>query len=332
LSQLKDTEYLRISSRVRAMENRLMTRERLERMIDARDNGEALKILSECGYPELSSLSVGELERALSAGRTDTFRDLAGAVPDRRLVELFQLKYDYHNAKVLVKSSVSGQQPNRLLIRGGRCEPETLLEGWERKDFSAFAPAYAQALTRAALCLKESGDPQQADVLLDRACYEEMALLAKGLESAFLQDYVRLAVDAANLRSCVRCARLEKGAQFLAGVLLEGGSVPVDVLTRARGQDIAACFKSGPLQRAAEMGAKLAQPGGPPLTAFERECDNALQGYLAQCRRCPFGEQVVVGYLYAKEAELTAIRTVMAGRLAGLEGDVIRQRLRQTYI
>ena len=62
MSQLKDTEYLRISSRVRAMENRLMTRERLERMIDARDNAEALKVLAECGYGELSgsaALGVG---------------------------------------------------------------------------------------------------------------------------------------------------------------------------------------------------------------------------------------------------------------------------------
>ena len=330
MSQLKDTEYLRISSRVRAMENRLMTRDRLERMIDARDDGEALKVLSECGYGELTA--VEDLERALSAGRTQTVQDLSQAVPDRRLVELFQLKYDYHNAKVLLKSAVSGQKPDRLLISGGRYEPEMLVDSWERGDFSAFSPAYAQALNRAALELKQSGDPQQADLLLDRACYEEMALLAKGLDSAFLQEYVRLAVDAANLRSCVRCARLEKEPQFLGKVLLEGGNVPVRTLIQTHGQDIASCFKSGPLQQAAEMGAKLAQPGGAPLTAFERECDNVLQRCLAQCRRCPFGEQVVVGYLYAKEAELTAIRTVMAGRMAGLTGDVIRQRLRETYI
>ena len=34
--KLKDTDYLSISTRVRAMENRLLTRERMERMIDAR--------------------------------------------------------------------------------------------------------------------------------------------------------------------------------------------------------------------------------------------------------------------------------------------------------
>ena len=49
-------------------------------------------------------------------------------------------------------------------------------------------------------------------------------------------------------------------------------------------------------------------------------------------KRIPFGEQIVVGYLYAREAELTAIRLIMSGRLAGLDGDTIRERLRDSYV
>ena len=46
----KDTDYLAISTRVHAMENKLLTRERMERMIDAKEDSDALKILEECGY------------------------------------------------------------------------------------------------------------------------------------------------------------------------------------------------------------------------------------------------------------------------------------------
>ena len=46
----------------------------------------------------------------------------------------------------------------------------------------------------------------------------------------------------------------------------------------------------------------------------------------------PFGEQTVIGYLYAKEAELTAARTIMSGRMAGLDADTIRSRLRAAYV
>ena len=109
--QIKDIDYLSISTRIRAMENRLLTRERMDRMIDARENGEAMKILTECGYPEDRG---GGLEGVLAQARADTFRDIAGAVPDPRLAEIFQLKYDYHNAKVILKAvqrSSSGLWP-----------------------------------------------------------------------------------------------------------------------------------------------------------------------------------------------------------------------------
>lgn len=39
-----------------------------------------------------------------------------------------------------------------------------------------------------------------------------------------------------------------------------------------------------------------------------------------------------MGYLHAKESELTAARTVLSGRLAGLDGELIRSRLRNTYL
>ena len=52
MSHRKDTDYLAVSARIRAMENRLLTRERMDRMIEAKDTAEARKVLSECGYPD----------------------------------------------------------------------------------------------------------------------------------------------------------------------------------------------------------------------------------------------------------------------------------------
>ena len=74
------------------------------------------------------------------------------------------------------------------------------------------------------------------------------------------------------------------------------------------------------------------KPAGGPLTAFERECDNAVTRYVSDAKRVPFGEETVIAYLYAKEAELTAIRTILASRRAGLDGAAIRERLRETYV
>jgi len=326
VSRRNDTDYLAISARIRAMENRLLTPERMNRMIEARDDGEAMKVLAECGYGE-----GGSLESVLAQARADTLTDIARSVPDQRLVELFQLKYDYHNAKAIVKAQAMNVPAERLLLPGGRYDASDLLEGWQREELRGCSEAFRRAMAEAKTVLAETHDPQQADLLLDRACYREMADLADVLGSLFLQGYVRLTVDVANLRTAVRVHRMGKEGDFLRRVLLPGGSVSEQSLASARSEGLADVFRTGPLAQAAELGAKLAQPGGGSLTAFEKACDDAVTTYLTGARMVAFGEEPVVGYLYAKEAEMTAIRTIFAGRAAGLDGDTIRARLRMTY-
>ena len=325
--RIKDTDYLVISARIRAMENKLLTRERMDRMIEARDDGEAMKLLAECGYNDAAGLDM-----ALAQARAEVFKDMEQGTPDPRLVEIFQIKYDYHNAKTILKAQAMGSDPERLLLAGGRYDPAQLWDGWKREALSDTSEAFKRAMEQAGAVLAEGGDPQRSDLILDKACYSEMARLAEALKSPFLQGYVKLSVDVANLRTAVRVARMGREGEFLRQVLLPGGNVSEQAIASARGDALGEVFRSGPLAQAAELGAKLAQPGGESLTAFERECDNALTAYLAAVRRVPFGEETVIGYLYAKELEFTAIRAIFAGRAAGLDGDTIRSRLRETYL
>ena len=75
--RIKDTDYLAISARIRAMENGLLTRERMEQVLEARTGDEAAKILQECGYPALDPARPEEMDAALAAVREETLADLA---------------------------------------------------------------------------------------------------------------------------------------------------------------------------------------------------------------------------------------------------------------
>ena len=320
-----------ISARVRVMETRLLTTERMERMIDARDAAEAAKVLDECGYPDLAQVTPSAVEDMLAQAQGALFEDLGKAVDDPALLDLFRCKYDYHNAKVLIKSAALGLDQDQLLLRGGRYEPEKLAEDFRREDLRSCVPVFQEAVAHARELLGSSGDPQQADFVLDRAYYAELTQLAQQSGSPFLQGYVTLAIDSANLRAAVRAARLDKGPDFLRLVLVEGGAVlPADIAVTP-GPDLARLYHSSLLLPAAEAGAALAVPNGGALTDFERLCDDALMAYMAKARMTPFGEQPVAAYLYAREAEATAIRIILTGRMAGIDGATIRARLRRAY-
>ena len=327
----KETDFLAISARIRVMETRLLTAERMERMIDAKDAGDAAKVLGECGYPDLAEVTPSALEDMLAAAQGALFEDLGKAVDDPPLLDVFRCKYDYHNAKTLVKAEALGIGQDRLLLRGGRYAPGELAENYRREDLRGCSSVFQAAVARARELLGSSGDPQQADFVLDRAYYEELAGLAKESGSKFLAGYVSASIDGANLRSAVRSARLDKGPDFLRQVLVPGGTVSPESIANTRGSELDRLFKHTLYGAAAEAGAAVAMPNGGPLTDFERLCDDALMSYLAQARMIPFGEQPVVAYLYAREAEATAIRIILAGRMAGLDGTTIRQRLRRAY-
>ena len=330
--KLTEYDYLYISARIHAMENKLLTRERMERMLTARSAEEAAKVLSECGYGDFPSLTPDAIERTLDAARLSLFAELRRAAPDPAIVDVFCIKYDYHNAKVLLKAEATGQSPDELLLDAGRYPAARLKEDYVQGDLSRYSAAFAQAVTQARELLASSGDPQAADLLLDRAYYAEMLAAARSARSSFLEGYVQLSIDSANLRSVVRAARMGRGPDFLRRVLLPDGNVKTDRLLSAGtgGADLAGLFAHTYLTAAAQEGAEAMRGGS--LTQFERLCDNALTAYLSQGKRVAFGEHPLIGYLYAKENALTTIRIILTGRLAGLDAETIRERLRESYV
>ena len=268
----------------------------------------------------------------LSAEQEKIYSELSFFAPDPVLIDVFKVRYDYHNAKVLLKSEAQGIEADELLLDLGRVPARELREKLLASDFRGMPPVLQEAIQEARDTLGTTKDPQISDLVLDRACYEDMFAIAEAAGSDFLAGYVRISIDAANLRSAVRAGRMGKGTEFLKPVLFEGGNIDVNRVLAAAGAggSLPDLYALSMLKEAAEAGADALEGGR--LTDFERLCDNAVNDYLKTARLVPFGDAPVVAYLAAKENEFTAIRILLTGKLAGLEADTIRERLRDAYV
>ena len=320
--------YLCLSAMLRARETRMLTADRAGRMLEASGFEESVKLLADCGYDDLSGLSAAGVDEALSERRAALFDELENLVPDKALVELFRLKYDYHNAKAVLKGEAMGVDPLRLMSFSGRVAPEKLKSAFDEERISDLPPVLGAAMVEAASTLARTANPQLADFELDRACFREMQTIADELGNAFISGYVRLLIDAANLKSAVRTARMRKSADFLSSVLIKGGT-DVDRVAAADGDGLAALFAHGPLEKAAAAGAEAAAGGS--MTVFELLCDNALNEYLRSAKLISYGPETVVAYIAAMESEITAVRMILTGSLAGVDAETIRERLRDLY-
>lgn len=56
-----------------------------------------------------------------------------------------------------------------------------------------------------------------------------------------------------------------------------------------------------------------------------------MTAYLTGARLVAYGEAPVIAYLAAVEGEVTALRMILTGLLAGLPAETIRERLRDLY-
>ncbi len=308
----------------------MLSRDKAEHILDAATFDEAARQLTECGYEDMSGFSIKGIEDALSAHRADVFRELDTLVPNCEVLDLFRLKYDYHNAKVLIKSDAMLQDENALLSESGRIATDQFRKLFQEDRLKDLPGILGSAAQEAKNLLARSANPQLSDFALDRAYFTELRQLAETLDSDFAKGYVAILADSTNLRSAVRIQRMGKDIGYLREALVPGGSISEDrIATGVSGEGIAALFAGTGLAKAAQLGADAAVGG--KLTDFELACDNAVAAYLADARRASFGEECVIAYIAATESELTAVRMILTGRLAGIPADTIRERLRDLY-
>ena len=324
-------KYLYLSAMLRAREAKMLTREKAERMIDTASFDEAAKMLADCGYEDYSGMNAKQVDNALAERRAEIFAELARMSPNPETVEVFRMKYDYHNAKTLIKAEAAALEREDLLSSSGRVPVQTLIKRFTEEKFTGVPPVLADAIVQAKSVLARTANPQLADFALDKAYFTELLKAARELDSDFLTGYARILIDSANLRSAVRTMRMGKDLDFLKLALVPGGGIDAGRIaaSSSSGETLAALFTNTLLAEAAALGAEAAKGGR--MTDFELACDNAVTAYLTRARLVAFGEAPVIAYLAAVEGEITAVRMILTGFLAGIAPDTIRERLREFY-
>ena len=73
--------------------------------------------------PDATPSVACQVQAALSAQREAVFADVSRFMPEAEVLDVFRLKYDYHNIKTLLKAP---QDAERLLIDAGTVPAETM--------------------------------------------------------------------------------------------------------------------------------------------------------------------------------------------------------------
>lgn len=323
-------------TRIKALETKLLDGTKLNRMIESSTADEAIKVLSETEYSQF----IGNVKRAedyeylLSEELKRVYSLIDEISPEKRLVDLLAIKYDYHNLKTLIKGKALKRDLSDLLVPVGNADIKILKDAVMNENYYDLSSIMREALENTIGDFEKTKDPQRIDIILDKYMYKEMHEIANELGDSYTIEYVKKNIDLTNILTFLRLKKQKKDREFLKTVILRHGSIDVDIyenyyndsvdnfVNRISHTDYYDILSAG-LEEYNKSG---------KLSTIEMLRDNFIMNYIKNAKYISFGIEPLIAYVYAKENEIKAIRIIMVGKLNNIEPEVIKGRLRDIYV
>lgn len=336
MSRIKDSRYIYAVSRIRAIENKLLGRKGIDRMLDAQTPEQALKVLLEAdyGYPRAGIPAPADYEKLLEEEYKKLYALLREVSPDPGVFDIFLQRYDFHNIKVILKAEFAEVRDyDSLLSNKGSMEAKRLKAILRDRRLTELPSLVREAVEETIMELNHTRDPQSVELILDRACCRRMKEMADQTGSRFLIDFIATMIDYLNIQIFYRLKKLNKEVDFMRRTLLPGGYLKPEILLEIEEDSISrleTALWNTPYREAASKMVRWCGDGS--CDAFpERLSDEFISDGILKGSRKISGLEPLVGYMLGKETELRNVRTVMAGKINGISSDRIRERLRAAY-
>lgn len=330
------TIYAQAVSRIRAMETKLLDSSKINRMIESSTASEAMKILQETEYAEF----MGNVKRAedyeilLSEELKRVYSLIYDISPEKLIIDILSLRYDYHNIKVLLKAKALNKDFDYLLIPIGTVDIKTLKSSIDSEDYIDLSANMREAIESVLKVFEFDKDPQKIDIYLDKYLFKEQLELSSKLNDPFVINYMKQLIDITNIKTFLRVKKQKKEKDFLNEVLIDEGKIDFDVynnyyndsnenfMNKISYTDYFDILRDG-IEEFNSTGS---------LNAFEKLSDNFMMKFIREAKYVSFGVEPIIAYVLAKETEIKVVRIIMVGKLNNVEPDVIKGRLRDMYV
>lgn len=324
------------SARIRSLENAMIGRDRIARLLECRSEEEAYAALSEMGVTPVTDPETGKIlrEETLLSIQSSAYAEAVELCSDPDLIRVWQMPYDCNNIKAAIKCFKRGIDPSGMMFEFGTVPPAAVIRAVTESRFEELPPLLSDAAGEAVSEFSKTANPQTVDLILDGACYSAMLTLAKKSKNEYAARLVEAKIDLVNLMTVIRLLRMrcgEAGRLLLRGAVLPGGKLDASLLEEYYSTGESGMWEKLLYSDYARF-ASLVAESDRGLTAIERIADDCWMDFVREAKMIPFGDEVVIGYLLGTECALRNIRIILSGLAAGLAASTIRERIRESYV
>ncbi len=313
------------TGRARVLETRLLSRSAFERLLDAPDFRDQQRILSETPYGgHLEGVSTADgVERALDASLSEVYSDfLERANLPESLIDFFRAQHEFANLRAALKAEVLGIPAIEM------ADPLALTSVEDFATGVGLSREMAEARASARRLASLDNETIQADLIdqaVDTTLYAWAGVLAARSGSKFLVSLVESMADLGNIKAFLRARSKGLAVAVAEQYFVPGGSIPESrfvSMYRAPIVEAATALASQRMFSGLDAEALL------DPNRFDVVAERVLSRVLREARMVAIGPEPVVAYAMTRRAEVSVLRALLIGRLAGADTDVLRERLR----
>lgn len=314
---------------IKSKELKILGNDKITKLMACENAQAAAGLLMEWGYGGGDIESPYQYERLISRELGETYAIVRKISPDPEITDLFFLRYDYHNLKVLIKSQETGMGANeRNLIKSGTFELAVLLTAVQEKKYGGLTEQMKRALTDLDKAFSIARDISLIDIKLDWAYAQEVGERIRD-KKGFIKKYFRLFFDFENILMLIRAREAGLSKDLFLRALLPGGSYSKTTLEKAYEvprEDLKGIFARG--EHAAGIGPALdVYFSCGNLQILEKYRDDSLLKTAGGEKNDLFSIAPVAYYMIQKEREAKAVKMAMTAKLFDLKTDDVQKIL-----
>lgn len=339
---MANTDYASLNVTVRLREQNLLTATDYDNLMNSNDFNELISQLNQTSYDVPENLEeTQDYDEFLMDYLKQAYDMIYQFIPDQRVVDLFGLRYSYHNAKILFKEEYSNRDFSSMYIDLGPYHIDSILHAVQTGESPVLDDHLLRAIQLVRDYVKDTEQINDVSIMLDDAYLSHMGHLAEEIGDHNLQEWVVLFINLENLSLLLRGIQQERSSAFLRVALNESGSIPVDNLVAwAENRDFQAITDAyeghdlGEEFRKHLLGSQdqiISGENSGQLTFLEDVINTLLSEKMREAQLHAFGPMPVLSYLYFLETEVTNLRLIFVGKGSQVNEDKIKERMRPIY-
>lgn len=338
-------EWCYISGRVNVLECQLLSMNFYERLLSSQNIGNLFANLNSTHLKKYFThvKHLYEFEMLLDDYYYDRLYEIRTLAPDTVFCDYFLIKNDVINLKNILKASISDREPDRYLR--GTIDKVKLNDVWQVE-----VKSFPEALNEAVLYfksemkyLKKAWMPFVIDLIFDSAYLRYIEFVCRDNIAVIIRRYLAIYQITRVIKIIMRVLTLKLDKvpfekYFLAGLNannafreLVSGSTQLsekmlcEMLVETHCNTSPAEYENIVKILAAELSKKISY-------RYEIMTDNYLMDIISPAKYTPFGAEKVFGYLCGLTIEFFNLKLVIGGLIRGVENNLLRERLRKTYV